>query len=177
MKKLFLLLSIVVGCSTAIYAQKIGYVDTEYILSQMPEYKEAQSEIDQLAQSWQGEIQQMYKVIEGMYNEYKAEEVLLTNEMKQERLDEIQNKETEVKEYHNKVFGAGGLYFLKKQELIKPSMEKVYEAVEKVAKDKKLQFVFDKAGDLVMIYTNPVHDYTDYVLEELGLGDPDDSIK
>jgi len=68
-------------------------------------------------------------------------------------------------------------YFLKKQELIKPSMEKVYEAVEKVAKDKKLQFVFDKAGDLVMIYTNPVHDYTDYVLEELGLGDPDDSIK
>lgn len=176
MKKLFLLLS-VVFCGVQGFAQKIGYVDTEYILNQMPEYKEAQAEVDQLAQSWQEEIQQMYKTIEGLYDEFKAEEVLLTKEMKQERLDEIHKKEEEAKEYHNKVFGAGGLYFLKKKELIKPSMEKVYEAVEKVAKDKNLQFVFDKAGDLVMIYTNPIHDYTDYVLEELGLGDPNDSIK
>lgn len=176
MKKIFLLLSIVLFC-LPVFAQKFGYVDTEYILSQMPEYKEAQSEIDQLAQSWQSEIQQMYKGIEAMYNEYKAEEVLLTNEMKTERQAEIKAKEDEVKEYHNKVFGANGLYFLKKKELVKPVMEKVYEAVEKVAKDKKLQIVFDKSGDLVMIYTNPVHDYTDFVLEELGLGDQTDVIK
>ena len=176
MKKIFLLLSIVAICLPA-FGQKFGYVDTEYILSQMPEYKEAQSEIDQLAQSWQSEIQQKYKGIEAMYNEYKAEEVLLTNEMKAERQAEIKKKEDEVKEYHHKVFGANGLYFLKKKELVKPVMEKVYEAVEKMAKDKKLQIVFDKSGDLVMIYTNPVHDYTDFVLEQLGLGDQTDVIK
>ncbi len=176
MKKIFLLLPILF-LATQGFTQKFGYVDTEYILSKMPEYKEAQGEIDQLAQSWQEEIKQMYKTIEGMYNEYKAQEVLLTNEMKQKRLDEIKKKEEEAKAYHNKVFGADGLYFLKKKELIKPSMEKVYEAVEKVAKDKKLQIIFDKSGDLVMIYTNPIHDYTDYVLEELELGDPNDVIK
>ncbi len=176
MKKIFILLPILFLASQA-FAQKFGYVDTEYILGQMPEYKEAQAEIDQLAQSWQEEIKQMYKSIEGMYNEYKAQEVLLTNEMKEKKLSEIRDKEEETKTYHNKVFGAEGLYFLKKKELIKPSMEKVYEAVEKVAKDKKLQIIFDKSGDLVMIYTNPIHDYTDYVLEELGLGDPNDVIK
>ena len=176
MKKLFLFLPIVFIVSQA-FSQKFGYVDTEYILGQMPEYKEAQAEIDQLAQSWQEEIKQKYKTIEGMYNEYKAQEVLLTNEMKTKRLEEINKKEEDAKEYQNKVFGADGLYFLKKKELIKPSMEKVYEAVEKVAKDKKLQIIFDKSGDLVMIYTNPIHDYTDYVLEKLGLGDPNDVIK
>lgn len=176
MKKLLLLLPLLfVSCH--LFAQKFGYVDTDYILNQMPEYKEAQTEIDQLAQSWQEEIRQMYKTIQSMHDEYKAQEVLLTDEMKQQKLEEIRAKEEEVKEYNHKVFGAEGLYFLKKKELIKPSMEKVYEAVEKVAKDKKLQIVFDKAGDLIMIYTNPVHDYTDYVLEELGLGDPNDVIK
>ena len=176
MKKIFLLLPIIFVAYQSI-AQKFGYVDTEYILGQMPEYKEAQADIDQLAQSWQEEIKQKYKTIEGMYNEYKAQEVLLTNEMKEKKLSEIKKKEEETKEYHNRVFGADGLYFLKKKELVKPCMEKVYEAVEKVAKDKKLQIIFDKSGDLVMIYTNPVHDYTDYVLDELGFGDPNDVIK
>ena len=176
MRKLLLLLPLLFA-SGHLFAQKFGYVDTDYILNQMPEYKEAQAEIDQLAQSWQEEIRQMYKNIESMYDEYKAQEVLLTDEMKQEKLAEIKQKEEEAKAYNNKVFGADGLYFLKKKELIKPCMEKVYEAVEKVAKDKKLQIVFDKSGDLIMIYTNPVHDYTDYVLEQLGLGDPNDVIK
>jgi len=176
MKKLFLLLSLLF-CVEICSAQKFGYVDTEYILSQMPEYNEAQGEIDALARSWQNEIQQMYKSIEGMYNELKAEEVLLTTDMKDERLNEIHQKEEEVKEYHNKVFGMDGLYFLKKKELIKPVQEKVFEAVEKVSKEKRLQIMFDKSGDLVMIYTNPIHDYTDFVLEELGLGDENDVIK
>ena len=176
MKK-FLLLLPLFFCAEISFAQKFGYVDTEYILSQMPEYNEAQGEIDALARSWHNEIQQMYKAIEGMYSELKAEEVLLTEEMKSERLDEIHQKEDEVKAYHNKVFGMEGLYFLKKKELIKPVQEKVFEAVEKVCKDKRLQIMFDKSGDLVMIYTNPIHDYTDYVLEELGLGDENDVIK
>jgi len=176
LKKLFLVLPLFF-CVGKSLAQKFGYVDTDFILNQMPEYKEAQAEIDALAKSWEKEIQQMYGEIESMYSELKAEEVLLTDEMRAERMAEIEKREEEVEAYHNKVFGVDGLYFLKKKELIKPVQEKVFEAVEKVAKDKRLQIVFDKSGDLVMIYTNPIHDYTDYVLEELGLGDEKDVIK
>ena len=162
---------------TTVLGQKFGYVDTGFILNKMPEYKEAQAEIDKLSLSWEQEIQTLYKEIDAMYSELQAEEVLLTKEMKDERLDEIKQKEVEVKDYHKKVFGFEGLFFLKQQELVKPVQDKIFEAVEKVAKEHRLQIVFDKSSDLVMIYTNPIHDYTDYVLEELGLGDPNDTIK
>ena len=177
MNKLFLLLLLFTFFGQIVVAQKFGYIDTEYILTQMPEYKEAQAEIDQLSKSWQSEIQQMYKVIEGMYSELQAEEVLLTPEMKEERNAEIRTKEKEVVEYNNKVFGYEGLFFLKKKELMKPVLEKVYEAIEKVCKANRLQFMFDKAADMVMLYTDPIHDYSDYVLEELGYGDENDTIK
>jgi len=162
---------------SSVLAQKWGYVDTEYILSKIPEYKEAQDEINTLSLSWDQEIQSMYREIESLYDKLQAEEVLLTAEMKEERLAEIQIKEEEVKAYHKKVFGYEGLFFLKKKELIKPVQDKVFDAVEKVAKDNRLQMVFDKSGELVLIYTDPIHDYTDYVLEELGLGDMNDVIK
>lgn len=177
MKYLLLLLLIVGGGARFAEAQKFGYIDTDYILSQMPEYKEAQSEIEQLSKTWQTEIQQMYKVIDGMYSELQAEEVLLTQEMKEERMAEIRVKEEEVKTYNNQVFGYEGLFFLKKKELMKPVLELVFEASEKVSKDHRLGFMFDKSADMVMIYTDPIHDYTDYVLEELGYGDENDTIK
>ena len=177
MKKLFLFLLLFVGFSSISIAQKFGYIDTDYILGQMPEYKEAQTEIDQLSKSWHSEIQQMYKEIESMYNELQAEEVLLTSEMKGERRAEIKTREEEVNQYNSKVFGYEGLFFLKKKELMKPVMETVFEAAGKVSKAHRLQFMFDKAADMVMIYTDPTHDYTDYVLEELGYGDENDTIK
>jgi outer membrane protein len=119
----------------------------------------------------------MSRNVETLYASLKAEEVLLTDEMKAERLETIHKKESEWKEYQRKVFGFGGLFFLKKQELIKPLQDKVFEAVEKVAKQNRLAIIFDKSSELVMIYTDPKHDYTDFVLEELGLGDPNDKIK
>ena len=158
------------------FAQKFGYVDTDYILNQMPEYKEAKAEINQLSLAWEKEIQEMYKEIQEKEVALKAEEVLLTKEMKDDRLLEIDLKWNDVKEYQKKVFGFEGLFFLKKKELIKPVQDDVFDAVEKVAKNHRLQIVFDKSGDLVMIYTDPIHDYTDYVLEELGLGDKNDII-
>jgi outer membrane protein len=157
-----------------VMAQKFGYVDSKFILSKMPEYKEAQQEIEDLSDAWQQEIQSMRKEIESMYAELKAEEVLLTKELKEQRLKEIQKKESEVKAYQKKVFGFDGLFFLKKKELVKPVQDKVFEAVEIVAKKERLQIVFDKAGELIMIYTDPIHDYTDIVLEELGLIDDND---
>jgi outer membrane protein len=158
-------------------AQKFGYINSDFILSKMPDYSKAQGEIDQLSAAWQKEIEEMQKKVEGLYSAYQAEQVLLTEEMKQERLDEIKKKEADLKEYQKKVFGFGGLFFLKKQELIKPLQDKVFDATEKVAKANRLAIIFDKAGELVMIYTDPRHDYTDFVLEELGLGDPNDKIK
>ena len=157
--------------------QKFGYIDTNFILSKMPEYQKAQSEIEQLSSGWQKEVEDLQRAVEVAYVSLKAEEVLLTEEMKAERMTMIQKKEAELKEYQRKVFGFGGLFFLKKQELIKPLQDKVWEAVEKVAKQNRLAIIFDKSGELVMIYTDPRHDYTDFVLEELGLGDPNDKIK
>jgi outer membrane protein len=162
---------------TPVQAQKFGYVNTNFILNKMPEYAEAKAEIDKLSLGWQEEIQGMQKDVYAMYSALQAEEVLLTPEMKEERMISIKKKEDYLKEYQKKVFGFEGLFFLKKKELIKPVQDKVYDAVEKVAHDHKLQIVFDKSGELVMIYTDPIHDYTDYVLEELELGDPNDVIK
>lgn len=177
MKRTILISFLLVFLTLSGYSQKWGYVDTEYILSKIPAYKEAQDEINTLSLSWQQEIQTMYKEIEALYNKLQVEEVLLTKEMRDERMAEIKLREEEVKEYHKKVFGFEGLFFLKKKELIKPVQDQVFEAVEKVAKENRLQMVIDKSGELVLIYTDPIHDYTDFVLEELGLGDENDVIK
>src|SRR6185369_16224519 len=159
-----------------VFAQKFGYIDTEFILSKMPEYTKAQNEIEQYSAAWQKEIEEMQQKVNALYAMYQAEQVLLTEEMRQEKQDEIKKKETELKDYQKKVFGFGGLFFLKKQELIKPLQDKVFDAVSKVSKAKRLAIVFDKSAELVMIYTDPIHDYTDFVLEELGLGDPNDKV-
>jgi len=160
-----------------VQAQKFGYFDSGFVLSKMPEYSKAQGEIDQLSTAWQREIEEMQTKVDALYRTYQAEQVLLTEEMKQERLIEIKKNETELKDYQKKVFGFGGLFFLKKQELIKPLQDKLFDAVGKVAKTNRLAIVFDKSAELVMIYTDPRHDYTDFVLEELGLGDPNDKVK
>jgi outer membrane protein len=157
-------------------AQKFGYIDTDFILSKIPEASQAQSEIDALAVKWQNEIQDKYNEINKLEQDYRAEEILLTDEMKQQRLKIIQTKKDEAVSYNNKVFGYEGMLYLKKKELMQPLRDKVQEAVTKVARARKLDFLFDKASDFVMIYSDPRHDYTDYVLEALGLGDKNDAI-
>ncbi len=162
---------------SVVKAQRFGYVDTDFILNKMPDYKKAQDEVDQLSAGWEKEIQDMAKKIEAMYSTMQAEQVLLTDEMKKERVDAIQKREVELKEYQKKIFGFGGLLFLKRQELIKPVQDKIWDAADKVAKQNNLAIIFDKGGELVMIYTDPRYDYTDFVLEELGFGDPNDKVK
>lgn len=150
-------------------AQKFGYVDTEFVFSKMPDYQKALTEVDKFTEKWSKDIQDKYLEIDKLQKAYQAEEILLTEDMKRERQRVITEKEREAREYNNKVFGYEGLLFQKKKELIKGPMELVNRAIEKVAAQKKLDFVFDKASDFVMLYTNPRHDYTDYVMEELGL--------
>lgn len=159
-----------------VLAQKFGYIDTEFILSKIKEYKAAEDEIDKVAQKYQSEVQEKFADVDKYTKDFKAEEVLLTEEMKKERLDTIAAKDKRARELQRKVFGFEGLIFLKRQELIKPIQEKVYIAVEKVSKKKQIQIMFDKSSELIMVYTDPKHDYTDYVLDELGLGDKKDSI-
>ncbi|MVM40718.1 OmpH family outer membrane protein [Spirosoma sp. HMF3257] len=150
-------------------AQKFGYVDTEYILGKMPEYQKALSEIDKFADKWSKDIQDKYVEIEKLQKAYQAEEILLTEDMKRDRQRTISDREREARDYNNKVFGYQGLLFEKKKELMKTPMELIYRALDKVCAQKKLDFIFDKASDFVMLYTNPRHDYSDYVMEELGL--------
>ncbi len=159
-------------------AQKFGYIDTEYITAKMPEYKKAQEEMEKYTSKWTNEIAAKYQDLEKMQRNYRIEEVLLTEEMRQSRLKAISDKENEVKEYNNKVFGFEGLLFQKKKELIKPSLDLIYKALQKVVRSKQLMFVFDKAADgMMMLYTDPRHDYTDYVMEELGLDKDEASAK
>ena len=158
------------------YSQKFGYIDSDVILKQLPEYQKAEKELEESSAKWQQEIEGMKKNIESLQMSFAAEEVLLSEDMRQERLDTIAAKEKAYRAYQKKIFGFEGLLFLKRQELMKPVQEKVYKAVEKVAKEKQLQIIFDRSADLVMIYAAPIHNYTDYVLEELGLGDAKDTI-
>ena len=167
MNKIILLIFLVFNSN--LFAQKFGYVNSEFILNNMKEYKEAISEIESLSKAWEKEISDMYIEIEKKEIELKTEEILLTKEMFEEKRLKLDEEWKEIKNYQQKVFGFEGLYFLKKKELIQPIQDIIFEAVERVAKKNRLQIIFDKSSEPVLLYTNPIHDYTDYVLEDLGL--------
>lgn len=169
MKKIFILLVLSILCSSALYAQKIGYTDMEFITSKMPEYQAAQTEMKKFSDKWAQEIRDKFAEIDRMQRAYMAEEILLTDELKRKRQSEIKEKELEAGEYNSKIFGVEGLMFQKKKELMKPVLEKVQRAVTKVCSQRRLDFMFDKSSDVGMLYTNPKHDYSDYVMEELGI--------
>ena len=151
------------------FSQKFGYVNSEFILNSMPEYKDALSEIENLSKAWEKEVSDMYTEVEKKEVILKNEEILLTKEMYEEKRIQLDEEWKEVRDYQQKVFGFEGLYFLKKKELIQPLQDILFESIEKVAKKNRLQIIFDKSSEPVLLYTNPVHDYTDYVLEDLGL--------
>lgn len=154
-------------------AQKIGYADSKYILEKLPAYGTAQQEVNRLSTAWQKEIEAKRAEIDRLNRDYKLSEPLLRDEQKKKRLDEIAKKETEAREFQQKTFGFEGTVFKKRQELMKPVYDQVFAAFEKVAKQKQLAIIFDKSGDVTMLYTNPTHDYTEYVLEELGIKSPE----
>lgn len=171
-KSLFLVLLSLFAFS--VNAQKFGYIDSEYIMSKMPQYKDLKTNMDKYLDKWTTDIRKEYDGVNNLKMKFQQEEILLTDEMKRERLTAIQGKEDELKVLNNKVFGMEGILFQKKKELMKPIMDDIFKACEQVSREKKLMFLFDKAGDISMIYTDPRHDYTDFVLEALGVGETDD---
>lgn len=169
MIKIIKLLLTLLFIPTLSEAQKFGYVNSEFILKNMKEYSEAINDIDLLSKAWEKEISDMYIEIEKKEISLKNEEILLTKDMYNERRGLLDKEWVSIREYQQKVFGFEGLYFLKKKELIEPIQDIIFESIEKIAKKNRLQIVFDKSSEPILLYTNPIHDYTDYVLEDLGL--------
>lgn len=150
-------------------AQRFAWIDTEYILSQMPEFTAAQKQVETLSSQWAKEIEDRQKEIDGFYRNLAAEQALLTDEMRADREKEIRKKETELAEFQKKKFGFEGEVFTKKKDLLKPIQDKVYEAVQKLAREKGYDVIFDKSGALTMIYSNPKMDKSDEVIELMGI--------
>jgi len=150
-------------------AQRFAYVDTEYILDLMPEYRSAQKQLDALAEDWEKEIEKKQQSVDRMYKDFQAEQVLLTEDLRKKREQEIKDKEKDLKDYRTQKFGYEGDLFKKRQELIKPIQDKVFDAVQKIAKQNALDFIFAKSADLIMLYSNAKYDKSDEVLSELGV--------
>ncbi len=154
--------------STMAQSQKYAYVDTKYILDNIPEYHDAQDELNEWSLKWQKEIDTLYAEIEHLYKKYQAEKVLLPEEVKKKREDEIVKKESEMKALQKKYFGPEGELYKKRKELVQPIQEKIYNAIESIAKTKNYSFVFDKAGGVTILYALPKFDISDDVLDEVG---------
>ena len=153
---------------TTVQAQKFAYVDTEYILGNIPEYKIAQTQIEDISSKWQKDIETRFAEIDRMYKTYEADATMLPEEMKRKRESEIINKEKGVKDLQKQRFGQNGDLFKKRQELIKPIQDKVYNAIEAISTQDNIAVVFDKASGATMIYTNSKYDISDAVLKKLG---------
>lgn len=168
MKKLVLTsLALLIGVVT--FAQKYAFVDSEYILSNIPTYESAQEQLDQISIQWQKEIEAIYSEIDKMYKEYQAEKVLLSEEMKTKRENDIIEKEKSAKDLQKKYFGKDGELYKKRQELIKPIQDEIFNAVKELAEEGNYAIIFDTAGGgLSMLYTDPKYDKSDDILEKLG---------
>lgn len=163
-----LILTVLLSLTFTARAQKYCYVSTQYILDNMTEYKTAQQQLDNLSLQWQKEIEDKYAIIDKLYKAYQAEQILLTEEMKKKRQDEITTKEKDVKDLQKQRFGYEGDLFKKKQEMVKPIQDKVYNAIKKLATDQSYAVVFDKSSDLIMLFANPKYDKSDEILLALG---------
>ncbi|MBK7937656.1 MAG: OmpH family outer membrane protein [Lewinellaceae bacterium] len=158
---------ILTGLATA---QRIAYVDVTDVLESMPEYQKAQEQLDKVATQWRQEIAQEQDKVKGLYSKYQAEQVLLSEEMKKQREDEIMNKEKEVRELQRVKFGPEGALFKKREELVKPIQDKVYATIQKYAEDKGYEFVFDKGSASGMLYADKRNDKTEDVKTILKKG-------
>lgn len=169
MKRLFFILVVLMGLSNTASAQRYAYVDTQYILDHIPEYQAAQEQLNQISEQWQEEIEIKFAQVEKKRNEYEAEKILLPAELKKQREKEIADMDLEAKELQKKRFGVGGDLFMKRQELIKPIQDRVYEAIQQVATERNYSFVFDKANQSNLLYADPKFDMSDQVLRKMGI--------
>jgi outer membrane protein len=169
MKKIVLLAVLGILMGNMAMAQRYAIIDTRYILDKMPEYSTAQKQLDDIAAGWQKEIDNKQAVLDKMYREYDAEEVMLSEELKKKRQDQLFVMEKELRDLQRQRFGFEGDLFKKRQELIKPVQDKVYNAVQKIATQRGYDFVLDKSEGITVIFADPKLDKSDDILKELGV--------
>ncbi len=169
MKNILLPLLVILGFATSSFSQRIAIVDVSSILEDMSEYTEAQSKIDELSAKWRQDISQEYDKIKSLYNKYQAEQVLLSEEVKVEREEEIMEKEKSVRELQKRRFGPEGDLFRRRQELVSPIQDEVFNAIQDYAKVKGYDIIFDKAGAAGLLYASDEFDKTKELRRELGL--------
>jgi outer membrane protein len=169
MKKLFFSLLLLVASFLNAEAQKYCIIDSKYILEKVPDYTLAQTQLDALSKNWQSEVDNKMKDVDRMYKSYQAERAMLNEDMRKKREDEIMVKEKSAKDLQKQYFGYEGDLFKKRQELVKPVQDKVYNAVQKMAVARGYDLVLDKAGGVTMFYADPKLDRSDEVLKSLGI--------
>ncbi len=168
MKRILMLISGLLLSLGLAVAQKYAFVDTDYILNNIPNYKAAQEQLDKISGEWQKEVEAKYAEIEKMYKDYQAERVLLAEDMRRQREEAIVNREKEVKELQKNYFGQEGALFQKRQELIQPIQDDIYKAIKDIATENGYAAIFDTSSGASLIYTNPRYDISDEVLQKLG---------
>ena len=169
MKKYLLLPLFLLIAGVAANAQRYAIIDTKYILGKIPEYKEANTKLEEMADAWQKEIDLMQSELDKMYRQLDGERAMLTPELLKKREDEIFNKEKAVRDLQRRRFGFEGDYFRKKQELVKPIQDKVYNAIQKIAVARSFDFILDKSEGITVIFADPKLDKSDDVLKILGV--------
>lgn len=168
MKKL-LLSAVVIMMAMVGFSQKYAYINSEYILSNMSEYKEAQAELNRVAVMWQKEIEAKFAAIDSMYKRYQVEAITMPEQIKKSREEAIISEERAAKELQKKRFGQDGDLFKKREELVKPIQDRVISTVNDYAKEKGYAFVFDTAGEMTIIYADPKWDINQAVMQKLGI--------
>lgn len=167
MKRILLLLCILIFVGN-IKAQKFAYVDSQFILEHIPEYKQAKQELDNISYQWQEEIENAYQDIDKLYRAYQTDKVLLTDKMRQDREDEIIQKEKDVKELQQQRFGIDGDLYKKQEELIRPIQNLIYNTIQEYAEQGRYGVIFDKSSDLLMLYADENLDKSEKILDYLG---------
>ncbi len=169
MKKIITVLIIALALGFTTQAQRYAIIDSKYILDKIPDYSEAQKKLEQFSILWQVEIDQKQTAMNKMYQDFDAERVMLTDDLKKKREDELFNREKDLRDLQRKRFGFEGDLFKKRQELIKPIQDRVYNAIQKLAIDKQYDFILDKSEGITVIFADPKLDKSDDVLKYLGV--------
>jgi outer membrane protein len=169
MRKLLFLSVVLLGIINVSFAQRYAYVDTDYILENMPEYSEAQKQLDKASEDWQNEIEVLFADVVEKRKDYEAEAILLPAEIKKQREKQIADAEFKAKEMQKKRFGVGGDLFAKREELIKPIQDKIFNAIQEIAAERNYAFVFDKANQSNLLFADPKYDMSNQVLQKMGI--------
>ncbi|WP_295237516.1 OmpH family outer membrane protein [Sediminibacterium sp.] len=170
MKKILLAVTTLLLLSTVVVAQqRYAIIDTKYILSKIPEYRDADKKLQLVGEQWQKEIDDKQAILDKMYKNYEAEQVMLTEELRKKREDELFVKEKEIRDLQKKRFGYEGDLFKERQKLVKPIQDKVYNAIQKIAVARVYDFILDKSEGITVIFADPKLDKSDEVLRELGI--------